>query len=162
MEGKRVRDSEVVLTQFMQPEHANILGNIHGGWIMKLMDEAGAIVSSRHARRPTVTAVVDSIQFCAPIHVGNLVHVRARLTRAWRTSMEAEIRVEAENLLTGERRVTATAYFVYVALDRDGRPTPVPPLILETEEERRKAEEADQRRAERLARREIATARPAP
>ncbi len=161
MEGKRVQDSEVVLTQIMQPEHANILGNIHGGWIMKLMDEAGAIVSSRHARRPTVTVVVDSIQFCAPVHVGDLVHVRARMTRAWRTSMEVEIQVEAEDLLTGDRRVTATAYFVYVALDRDGRPAPVPPLILETEEERHKAEEADQRRAERLARRESVATRTA-
>lgn len=116
MEGKRVQDSEVVLAQIMQPESANILGNVHGGWIMKLMDEAGAIVASRHARRPTVTVVVDSIQFCAPIHVGDLVHVRARMTQAWRTSMEVEIRVEAEDLLTGERRLTATAYFVYLSL----------------------------------------------
>jgi acyl-CoA hydrolase len=115
MEGKRIQDSEVVLAQIMQPESANILGNVHGGWIMKLMDEAGAIVASRHARRPTVTVVVDSIQFCAPVHVGDLVHVRARMTQAWRTSMEVEIQVEAEDLLTGERRLTATAYFVYVA-----------------------------------------------
>lgn len=157
MEGKRVSESEVVLAQIMLPEYANTLGNVHGGWIMKLMDEAGAIVSARHARRPTVTVVVDSIQFCAPVHVGDLVHVRARMTRAWRTSMEVEIQVEAEDLLTGEQRVTATAYFVYVALDRDGQPAPVPPLILETEEEQRKAEEADRRRAERLARREALT-----
>jgi uncharacterized protein (TIGR00369 family) len=153
MEGKRVSESQVVLSQMMQPEHANTLGNVHGGWIMKLIDEAGAIVASRHARKPVVTVVVDSIRFCAPVHVGDLVHVRARLTQVWRTSMEVEVEVEAEALLTGERRVTSTAYLVYVALDEAGRPTPVPPLLLVDEEERRRAEEAERRRIERLARR---------
>ncbi|HXF04204.1 MAG TPA: acyl-CoA thioesterase [Blastocatellia bacterium] len=153
MKGKRVRDSEVVLAQMTQVEHANPLGNVHGGWIMKMMDEAGGIVASRHARRPTATAAVDSIQFLAPVHVGELVHVRARLTRVWRTSMEVEVQVVAEDVLTGEQRTTVTAYFVYVALNRDGRPTPAPPLLIETEEERKRWEEADRRRAERLARR---------
>jgi acyl-CoA hydrolase len=90
------------------------------------------------------------------VHVGNLVHVRARITRSWRTSMEVEAVVEAENLLTGERRVTSVAYLVYVALDASGRPTPVPPVLPQTEEERLKWEQADQRRAERLARRDAA------
>ena len=153
MEGKRGSESQVVLSQMMQPEHANTLGNVHGGWIMKLIDEAGAIVASRHARKPVVTVVVDSIRFCAPVHVGDLVHVRARLTQVWRTSMEVEVEVEAEALLTGERRVTSTAYLVYVAQDEAGRPTPVPPLLLVDEEERRRAEEAERRRIERLARR---------
>jgi len=152
MEGKRAEESQVVLSQMMQPEHANILGNVHGGWIMKLADEAGAIVASRHARKPTVTVVVDSIEFHSPVHVGDVVHVQARLTRVWRTSMEVEVRVEAEEILTGQRRVTSAAYLVYVALDSDGRPTPIPPLIVETDEERRKWEEADRRRAERLSR----------
>ncbi len=153
MEGRTPAETEVVLTQMMNPEHANTLGNVHGGWILKLIDEAGAIVSSRHARAPTVTVEIDSVNFCQPVHVGNLVHVRARITRAWRTSMEVEAVVEAEDLLTGERRVTSAAYLVYVALDiNTGRPTPVPPVIPQTEEERRKWEEADKRRAERLAR----------
>lgn len=153
MESKRVAESQVVLSQMMQPEHANILGNVHGGWIMKLVDEAGAIVASRHARKPVVTVVVDSIRFCSPVHVGDLVHVRARLTQVWRTSMEVEVEVEAEELLTGQRRITSTAYLVYVALDGEGRPTPVPPLELVSDDERRRAEEAERRRAERLARR---------
>jgi acyl-CoA hydrolase len=151
--GKRVHDSEVVLAQMTQVEHANPLGNVHGGWIMKMMDEAGGIVASRHSRRPTATAAVDSIQFLAPVHVGELVHVRARLTRVWRTSMEVEVQVVAEDVLTGEQRTTVTAYFVYVALNRDGRPTPAPPLLIESQEERKRWEEADRRRAERLARR---------
>jgi len=92
------------------------------------------------------------VSFEAPVHVGNLVHVRARITRAWRTSMEIEAVVEAENLLTGERTLTSQAYLVYVALDESGRPTPVPPVIPETDEERRKWEQADLRRAERLTR----------
>ncbi len=153
MESKRIAESQVVLSQMMQPEHANILGNVHGGWIMKLVDEAGAIVASRHARKPVVTVVVDSIRFCSPVHVGDLVHVRARLTQVWRTSMEVEVEVEAEELLTGQRRITSTAYLVYVALDGEGRPTPVPPLELVSDDERRRAEEAERRRAERLARR---------
>lgn len=154
MEGKPIKESESVLTQMTQPEHANVLGNVHGGWIMKLMDEAGAIAAARHARKPTVTVVVDSFQFCAPVHVGELVHARARLTRVWETSMEVEVRVEAEDILQGEHRTTAAAYFVYVALDRDGRPTAAPPLVVETDEEKQRWEAADRRRAERLARRE--------
>jgi acyl-CoA hydrolase len=152
MQGRTPRESEVVLTQMMNPEHANPLGNVHGGWILKLIDEAGGIVASRHASRPAVTVEIDSVSFEAPVHVGHLVHVRARITRAWRTSMEIEAVVEAENLLTGERTLTSQAYLVYVALDENGRPTPVPPVIPETEEERRKWEQADVRRTERLAR----------
>jgi uncharacterized protein (TIGR00369 family) len=143
-----------VLTQMMNPEHANPLGNVHGGWVLKLIDEAGGIVASRHARNPAVTVEIDSVSFREPVHVGNLVHVRARMVRAWRTSMEVEAVVEAENPLTGERRTTSQAYLVYVALNHAGRPTPVPPVLPETDEERRKYEEAELRRAERLARRE--------
>lgn len=154
VEGKTPSQSEVILTQMMNPEHANPLGNVHGGWVLKLVDEAGGIAATRHARRPAVTVEIDSVSFRAPVQVGNLVHVCARLTRSWRTSMEAEVRVEAEDLLTGERHLTTTAYVVYVALDERGRPTPVPPLIPETEEEKLKWEQADTRRQERLARRE--------
>lgn len=156
MEARTPAETEVTLTQMMNPEHANPLGNVHGGWILKLIDEAGGIVASRHAHAPAVTVEIDSISFCQPVQVGNLVHVRARITRAWRTSMEIEAIVEAENLLTGERHTTSVAYLVYVALDSNGRPTPVPPIQPTTDEERQKWVQADQRRAERLARREQA------
>lgn len=151
--GKTPAESEVTLTQMMHPEHANPLGNVHGGWVLKLIDEAGGIVATRHSHCPSVTAEIDSVSFRAPVHVGNLVHVKARLTRSWRTSMEAEVIVEAENLLTGEKRITSVAYIVYVALDFQGQPTPVPPVIPTTPEEQAKWEQADNRRQERLARR---------
>ncbi|MCS7273215.1 MAG: acyl-CoA thioesterase [Fimbriimonadales bacterium] len=154
MEPRTPSETAVTLTQVMNPEHANPLGNVHGGWILKLIDEAGSIVASRHARHPAVTVEIDSVSFREPVYVGNLVHVQARIVRAWRTSMEVEAIVEAEDPLTGERRITSHAYLVYVALDRAGRPTPVPPVQPETEEEWRKWHEAEQRRAERLARRE--------
>ena len=153
MEGKRVSESAVVLSQFMQPEHANNLGNVHGGWLMKLIDEAGGLCATRHARRPAVTVAVDSLTFLSPVHVGDLVTFSAHLTYAGRTSMEAEVNVEAENILTGEKTATNSAYLVYVALGEDNRPTEVPPLILETNAERQRFERARQRQAERLARR---------
>lgn len=151
--GKRVADSAVVLSHFMQPEHANAMGNVHGGWLMKWMDEAGGLCATRHARRPSVTVTVDSLTFVSPVHVGDLVIMRARLTYAGRTSMEVEVRVEAENILTGERTHTNSAYIVYVALGPDNRPTEVPRLLLETDEERERFERARQRQAERLAHR---------
>ncbi len=154
MEPRTPSETAVTLTQMMNPEHANPLGNVHGGWVLKLIDEAGGIVASRHARSPAVTAEIDSVSFRAPVHVGNLVHVHAKITRSWRTSMEVRAVVEAENLLTGERRTTSVAYLVYVALDAMGRPTPVPPVEPETDEGRIQWEQAEQRRAERLARRE--------
>ncbi|MFQ3611834.1 MAG: acyl-CoA thioesterase [Fimbriimonadales bacterium] len=154
MEPRTPSETAVTLTQMMNPEHANPLGNVHGGWVLKLIDEAGGIVASRHARCPAVTAEIDSVSFRAPVHVGNLVHAHARITRTWRTSMEIRVVVEAENLLTGERRTTSVAYLVYVGLDTSGRPTPVPPVVPQTEEERLQWEQAEQRRAERLARRE--------
>ncbi len=153
MNGKRVSESVVVLSHFMQPEHANIMGNVHGGWLMKLMDEAAGLCATRHARRPSVTVAVDSLTFMSPVHVGDLVIMQARLTYAGRTSMEVEVRVEAENILTGERTHTNSAYIVYVALGDDNRPTEVPPLICETDEERERYERARQRQAERLSHR---------
>ncbi len=154
METRTPSETAVTLTQMMNPEHANPLGNIHGGWVLKLIDEAGGIVASRHARSPAVTAEIDSVSFRAPVQVGNLVHVHAKITRAWRTSMEIMAVVEAEDPLTGERRTTSVAYLVYVALDTMGRPTPVPQVVPETDAERLQWEQAELRRAERLARRE--------
>jgi len=152
VEGKRVRDSELTLNQLMQPEHANNLGNVHGGVVMKLMDEAGGLCAARHARRPAVTVAVDSMMFLEPVHIGDLVMFSAHLTYVGRTAMEVEVCVEAEDIRTGKRRLTNQAYLVYVALGDDGRPAEVPPLIPETEEERRRWEQGKQRPAERLAR----------
>ena len=152
MEIKHVADSQITLSQLMQPEHVNVLGNTHGGVLMKLMDEAGGLCAARHARRPAVTVVVDTITFLEPIRIGELVTCTARLTFVGRTSMEAEVHLEAEEILTGNRRLTNVAYIVYVALGDDGRPTEVPSLILETEDERLRWEKGKQRQAERLAR----------
>jgi len=152
MEGKRISDSLVTLSQVMNPEHVNVMGNVHGGVVMKLIDEAGGLCAARHARRPTVTVAVDSLEFLTPVHIGDLVTFDAHLTFVGRTSMEVEVCVEAEEILTGDRRLTNVAYVVYVALGNDGRPTEAPPLILETDDERRRWEQARQRRSERLAR----------
>jgi uncharacterized protein (TIGR00369 family) len=134
----------------MQPEHANILGNVHGGWIMKLVDEAGALACMRHSQRRVVTVAMDSMTFRHPIRLGDLVMLTAELTLVGRTSMEVEIQVVAENPTTGERRHTNTAYAVYVALDDRGKPSPVPGLTPETEDERQRQAEARERQARRL------------
>ncbi len=152
MEGKRVAESMVVLTQFMQPEHANNLGNVHGGWVMKLIDEAGGLCAMRHARRPAVTVAVDSLRFLSPVHVGNLVTFTARLTFVGRTSMEVEVHVEAEDILTGNKTHTNDAFLVFVALDQAGRPSAVPGLLIETDDERQRWANGQQRQADRLAR----------
>jgi len=136
----------------MQPEHANNLGHVHGGWIMKLVDEAGALACMRHAQRRVVTVAVDSLVFREPIKIGDLVNLRAEVTYAGRTSMEAEVEVLAENPITGERTHTNTAYLVYVALDDEGRPTAVPQLITETEGEKRRMAQAEERQRHRLSR----------
>jgi uncharacterized protein (TIGR00369 family) len=151
VKGKRVRDSQVTLTQLMHPEHANNLGNVHGGVVMRLIDEAGALCAMRHSRRPCVTVAVDSLSFLEPVHIGDLVTFSARLTFVGRTSMEAEVCVEAEDIRTDHRVLTNRAYVVYVALDDEGKPAPVPPLILETDEEKARCEQARARQSHRLA-----------
>lgn len=150
MEGKPVSQSRVTLTQVMGPGHANTLGNVHGGVIMKLCDEAGGMAAIRHARRPAVTIVVDSMAFHSPVHIGNLVTVSAEVTWTGRTSMETRVVVTAEDVISGETTHTNTAYFVYVALDENGRPTPVPSLICETDEEQERYERAAARQQYRL------------
>jgi acyl-CoA hydrolase len=129
----------------------NPWGNVHGGTIMKLVDTAGAIAAHRHGRLRVVTAEIDSMRFLSAVHVGDLVTIRARVTAVWESSLETAVDVEAENVLTGQRRHTSSAYLVYVALDDDGTPTPLPPLLLETEEDHFRAREADARRRQRLA-----------
>jgi uncharacterized protein (TIGR00369 family) len=152
VESKHISDSQVVLGQFMQPEHANALGNVHGGVIMKFIDEAGGLCATRHARRPAVTVAVDSLRFLSPVHVGDFVTFTAHLNWVGRTSMEAEVNVEAENLLTGQKTHTNSAYLVFVALNLEGRPVEVAGLILESEEERRRWMQGAQRQTDRLAR----------
>ena len=147
---KTVSASRITLTQLMHPEHANLLGNVHGGWIMKLVDEAGALACMRHSQRKVVTVAIDSMTFHEPIRIGDLIILNAEVSYVGRTSMEAEVHVIAENPITGERTYTNTAYLVYVALDDDGRPTSVPALKAETEEEKRRLEKAQERQERRL------------
>lgn len=153
MDGRRVSDSRVTFTQPMGIDAANQLGNVHGGIIMKLCDEAGAYAAMKHARRPVVTVAVDSMSFHSAVNIGNLLTVRAEVSWVGRTSMETRILVTAEDLLSARVTHTNTAYFVYVALDERGRPAEIPPLICETDEERELFEDGAQRQAQRLARR---------
>jgi uncharacterized protein (TIGR00369 family) len=150
MQAKPVSESRVILTQMMGVQDANNLGNVHGGIIMKLCDEAGGIAAAKHARRPAVTVTVDSMTFLNPVHIGDLLTVEAEVTWAGRTSLETRVVVTTENVLSGAVTHTNTAYFVYVALDASGRPAPVPPLICETEAERARFAAAEARRARRL------------
>jgi acyl-CoA hydrolase len=144
-------ESKLTMTQFMQPEHSNSLGNVHGGVILKLCDECGGIIASRHARRPAVTVTVDSVNFIQPVLLGRLLLVHGILTWVGNTSIEVELEVEAEHLLTGERVITNRAYFVYVALDEARRPVRVPRLLLDSDEARRRFAEGEARQQRRLA-----------
>jgi uncharacterized protein (TIGR00369 family) len=148
--SKPISASRITISQLMHPEHANLLGNVHGGWIMKLVDEAGALSCMRHAQKKVVTVSIDSMTFQQPIKLGDLVILNSEVTYTGRTSMEVTVEVVAENPITAERTHTNTAYLVYVALDDKGRPTAVPPLKAETEEDKRKMEQALQRQERRL------------
>jgi uncharacterized protein (TIGR00369 family) len=150
MQSKRISESKVVTVKSMSPQYANPSGNVHGGVIMMLIDEAGGIVAHRHARTNVVTASVDHIDFLNPVYVGDIVTLRASLNLVGRTSMEIGVRVESENPLTGETRHTASAFLTYVALDKKGEPTEVSPIKLETDEEKRRNAEAEARRTSRL------------
>jgi uncharacterized protein (TIGR00369 family) len=150
MQGKRVSETSVIMVQPMSPQDANHAGNVQGGVIMKLIDQAGAIVAQRHAQTNIVTASVDRIDFLHPVYIGDVCSLKASLNLVGRTSMEVGVRVEAENPLTGEIRHTASAYLTYVSLDESRKPTEVPPLILETDNEKRRNREAQARRETRL------------
>ncbi len=152
---KPVAASRVQLTQLMQNEHANLSGNVHGGWIMKLCDEAGGLAALRHSQRQVVTVAIDSMTFQEPVRVGELLHLAARLTWVGRSSMEVLVTVEAENPLTGDRVRTNSAYMVYVGLDNRGRPAATPPLECETDEQKQRMEAGAQRQRDRLKRREM-------
>lgn len=146
--------SEVTLHQLMLPEHGNALGNVHGGMIMKMVDEAGAIAAMRHAQRPCVTIAIDSMTFRQPVHLGELLVCHARVTYVGRTSIEVTVQVHAENPITGEVTHTNSAHLVYVALREDGRPAKVPQLEVSTEEDQRARAEGELRQQERLKRKQ--------
>lgn len=147
---KPISASRITISQLMHPEHANLLGNVHGGWIMKLVDEAGALTCMRHAQRKAVTVAIDSMSFRQPIKIGDLVILNAEVSYTGHSSMEATVEVVAENPITGEQTHTNTAYLVYVALDDEGRPTSIPSLLAETEEDREKMKQAQERQQRRL------------
>jgi len=151
MEGRRVSDSATEMTQLVLPLHANVHGSVLGGTVMHWVDLAAAVVANRHSRRPVVTAAFDEMAFLAPIQVGQIALLSARLTLVDRSSMEIRVDVESEDPLSGERRRTGTAYVTFVALDPvTRRPTAVPPLVLETEAQRAEHARAVERRRLRL------------
>lgn len=154
MDAKTVGESRVTMAQVMLPQDANPSGNVHGGAIIKMMDNAAYVVAMRHCRTNAVTVSIDGLSFHNPVFIGDVVFLKASLNMASKTSMEVGVRVESENCITGEVRHTASAYLTFVALGKDGKPAPVPPLALETEEEQRRNREAVGRRESRLALRE--------
>ena len=150
LQPRRVRESVSEYSELALPNDANPLGNLLGGHVMHLVDMAGALAARRHARRPVVTASVDHLTFLQPVKIGQLLVLRSSVNRAFRTSMEVGVRVMVEDLTSGEVQHTSSAYLTFVALDDDGRPTLVPPVIPETPEEKRRFEQAQQRRQYRL------------
>ena len=154
MEGKKIKDSSITTSIIMMPEDANPAGNVHGGIIMKHVDETAGIVAYRHSRNNSVTASIDSLIFHYPVFVGDLLTLKASINMTAKSSMEIGVRIESENLLTGEVKHTASAYLTFVALDKAGRPTQIPSLVFETEDEKHRNTQAQTRRKNRLAARE--------
>ena len=152
-EGKPPSASQVEMTELVLPNDTNLLGNLLGGRLMHWIDIAGAMAASRHSNRVVATVALDSLDFRHPVRMGELVMLKAKLTWTGRTSMEVVVRVYAENLKTGSVILTNKAYVTYVALDDEGNPVPVPPLLPQTDEEKKEFIEAEARRSERLKRR---------
>lgn len=148
--GRPSRASRHETSEIMMPQHANNLGHVFGGVILSMMDRTAAVAAIRHARKSCVTVSIDRVDFREPIHLGDLVIMRANVNFAGRTSVEVGVRVEAEDLITGVRRHTNSCYMTFVAVDPDGRPIPVPPVIPETEDEKRRYAAAQERRRIRL------------
>jgi len=154
--GRFVRESISEYSEFALPTDANTLGNVLGGKVMHLVDLAAALAAVRHARCPVVTASVDQMSFLHPVHIGQLIILQSSVNRVFRTSMEVGVRVQVENLLTGQRKHTSSAYLTFVAIDNSGRRVPIPPVIPETDDEKRRFVEAEERRSYRLAMRDKA------
>ena len=150
MQGKPVQESQSEYSELALPNDANVLGHVLGGKVMHLVDLAGALAALRHARCPVVTASVDHMNFLHPVHIGELLMLRSSVNRVFRTSMEVGVKVWVEDLRTGERRHTSSAYLTFVAVDADGTCVPIAPVIPETAEEKRRFEEALRRREYRL------------
>ena len=148
--GRPVRESISFYSELALPNDANTFGYVLGGKVMHLVDMAGAIAAIRHARCPVVTASVDHMSFLHPIHIGQLIVLHASVNRVFRTSMEVGVRVQVENLVTGELKHTSSAYLTFVTLDRQGNRVVIPPVIPESDAEKRRYEEAMFRRATRL------------
>ncbi len=146
--------SEVALIRQMELTDANLLGNVHGGEIMKLVDTAGGLAAMKHCGGQVVTVAMDEMTFIEPVYVGNVVTVKAMVNDTGRTSLEVGVRVEADDVVTGRHVHTSSAYLVYVALDGGGKPRPVPPVVAEDDEQRQRQREAKLRRQARLARKE--------
>jgi acyl-CoA hydrolase len=153
---KRGADSATEMVQVVLPNDANPLGYILGGTVMHLIDIAGAIAAHRHTRSLVVTAAVDGLQFLHPIKVGDLIILKSKVTCTFNTSLEVRVDVFSEETLTGRRQLTSRAFLTFVAIDADGSRLPVPPLLLETAEDRLLCEEAHARRTERLTRKQEA------
>jgi len=149
---KRASESATEMVQVVLPNDANPLGYILGGTVMHLIDIAGAIACHRHTRTLLVTAAVDDLQFLHSIKVGDLIILKARVTCTFTTSLEVQVDVFSEEILTGARQLTSRAFLTFVAIDRDGAKVHIPPLLIETDEERTECEEAHRRRAARLER----------
>ncbi len=141
----------MTLVELMGITDANVAGNVHGGTIMKLVDTAAGLAAIKHCSGMAVTASMDEMSFLHPVHIGDVVTVKASVNDVGRTSLEVGVRVEAESVVAGQRHHTSSAYLVFVAIDEQDRPRPVPPLIAETEEEVRRQREAQLRRETRLA-----------
>jgi len=142
--------SSTTMVRIMMPMDANVAGNVFGGSILRMIDEAASIVAFKHARSNVVTASIDRMDFYSPVYIGDMLRLIASINYVHRTSMEIGVRVEAENPLTGEVRHTGTCFLTYVALDKQHQPIPVPPLKPETEDEKRRWKEAEERRERRL------------
>ncbi len=150
LESKKISESRVEIAQVMMPEHSNAAGNVHGGYILKLVDQAGAIVAARHTHLNCVTASLDRMDFISPVFIGNLTFAKASVNFTGRTSMEIGVRIEAECLKTGIHTHVGSAYLTFVALDADDKPVAIPQILPETEEEKRRYEEAKKRRESRI------------
>lgn len=151
--GKTPRASFTEMTELVLPHHGNVLGNAFGGSVLAWIDVCAAIAAQRHTNRIAVTAAIDEVRFLEPIKVGDLVVLTAFVNAAFNTSLEVEVEVRVEDAATGRRRLCVDAFTTFVAIDESGRPTRVPPLVLETEDDEARAAAATRRRAERLARR---------
>jgi len=151
MDAKTVQNSSVIMRHMVQPQGANLAGITHGGVVMKHIDDAAGVVAIKHTGCAVVTASIDRLDFHNPVYIGNLLTIKASINLVGRTSMEIGVRVEAEDIVSGNTRHTASAYLTFVALDQNNKPTRIPPLKLVSEEEKQRNQEARDRRTVRLA-----------